>query len=111
MLTFEIYKVNKTKIIKYVEVILQIKYNDSLEYLSYEVVDKFDFVDKRSKTSKDKSQATLIAFIVIGAILFIIVVILIILILRFNHKNKDLLEKVNKISFAENDQRIMMIFF
>ena len=105
MLTFEIYKVNKTKIIKYVEVILQIKYNDSLEYLSYEVVDKFDFVDKRSKTSKDKNQATLIAFIVIGAILFIIVVILIILILRFNHKNKDLLEKVNKISFAENDQK------
>ena len=47
----------------------------------------------------------LIICIVIGSVLLIIVAILIVVIIIFNNKNKDLLEKVNKVSFAENDQR------
>jgi len=37
----------------------------------------------------------------IGAVLFIIIIVLVIVILIFNNKNKDLLEKVNKVSFTE----------
>ena len=116
--TFEI-MIEKPKEIKYIEVILQIKYKETLEYLSYEVADNFKIEYKNntdtdgnhqkpktnSGNSDDKSRAALIACIVIGSILFIIVVVLIIVIIIFNNKNKDLLEKVNKVSFADSDQR------
>ena len=105
--SFEI-QVDKVKSIKYIEVILQIKYKEILEYLSYELADKFQVVKKSNTTiidNNDRSKVALIACITIGAILFIIVVVLIIVIIIFNNKNKDLLEKVNKVSFADNDQR------
>ena len=98
--------VEKSKEIKYIEVILQIKHKEILEYLSYEVADGFKIEYKTDKnSSEDKSKVALIACIRIGSILFIIVIVLIIVIIIFNNKNKDLLEKVNKVSFADNDQR------
>ena len=102
---FEI-MVEKSKEIKYIEVILQIKHKEILEYLSYEVADGFKIEYKTDKnSSEDKSKVALIACIIIGSILFIIVIVLIIVIIIFNNKNKDLLEKVNKVSFADSDQR------
>ena len=99
LLTFDIYKIDKSKEISYVEVILQIKHNEVLEYLSYDLTDTFE-VEKEKE-----SKVALIICIVIGSVLLIVVAVLIVVIIIFNNKNKDLLEKVNKVSFAENDQR------
>ena len=98
-MTFDIYKIDKSKEISYVEVILQIKHNEVLEYLSYDLTDTFE-VEKEKE-----SKVALIICIVIGSVLLIVVAVLIVVIIIFNNKNKDLLEKVNKVSFAENDQR------
>ena len=100
---FEItdYKAQK---FEYIEVIIQIKYEETLEYLSYDVADKFTTIEIKDNTDKS-SRVALIASFAIGCILFAIVIILIIVIIIFNNKNKDLLEKVNKVSFADNDQR------
>ena len=46
----------------------------------------------------------IIILVVIGSLLLIIVIALIIVIIVFNNKNKDLLDKVNKVSFAEGEK-------
>ena len=44
----------------------------------------------------------LVVALVIGILLLIIVIILIVVIIIFNNKNKDLLQKVNQVSFADD---------
>ena len=46
----------------------------------------------------------IIILLVIGLLLFIIIIVLVIVIIVFNSKNKDLLDKVNKVSFAEGEK-------
>ena len=90
--------VNVTKSVNYVQVIAQIRDQEKVEYLSYQLSD--DNLDVTSKKTENKTA--LIIVIIIGAILFAVVVVLVIVIIMFNNKNKDLLTKVNQVSFAEN---------
>ena len=93
-LTLEIF--NSTIAANYIQVIVQIKEKENVEYLSYDIATKF----------KEKSnKGGIIAGIVVGAVLVVVIVVLIIVIFIFNNKNKDLLDKVNKVSFADNEQR------
>jgi hypothetical protein len=97
--------------IEYMQVIVQIRDKEKVDYLSYDLQNKFTETnqppskDRENGTTEKTNKGALVAGIVIGAFLLIIVVILIIIIFIFNNKNKDLLEQVNKVSFADPDQR------
>ena len=103
-LTFEVtnaaYKTN------YIQVVVQIKEKEDVEYLSYDLQNKYKQKNTpHQNQSKEKNTTLLVVGIVVGVVLVIIIVALVVVILIFNNKNKDLLEKVNKVSFADNDQR------
>ena len=61
--------------------------------------------NKSDKSDKSDNQDYTILYIIIGisGFLIIVVIILVIFILLYKKSNKDLLIKVNKISFAESD--------
>lgn len=109
-LNFEIYAI-KSKI-KYIQIIVQIQNNEGIEYLSYDFhkftekdYEKYD-IDDNDENEEDsdddnENRGAIIAAIIIGSFLFVTAVILVIIWMKFNYQNKDLLEQVNKISFAE----------
>ena len=79
-----------------IQVIAQIKDKENMEYLSYNLYNK---EEERSSNNKTKYIAL---FIIVGILLFVIIIALIIVIIIFNNKNKDLLDKVNQVSFQED---------
>jgi hypothetical protein len=83
---------------EYIQVIAQIKNKEAVEYLSY------DLSQTLKRDSLFGGNKTIIIFGVIGALLLLIVIALIIVIIVFNNKNRDLLDKVNKVSFAEGEK-------
>ena len=96
--------------VKYIQVIVQIKDKEDVVFLSYDLCKNFtetnsppDPNEKKKKDDDDDDDDNLALKIgiPIGAVLFIIIIVLVIVILIFNNKNKDLLEKVNKVSFTE----------
>ena len=98
----------------YLTVIAQIKDGPIIEYVAYEPKFKFDEedVDNNDKPlnpngDKDDDDDDVIIAIVasIGGAIFIILVALIVIILIYNRKTKDLLQQVNKISFADGDTK------
>ena len=98
----------------YIQVIVQIREKEDVECLSYDLQDNFTEInppdDKNNNKNKDNkinnnNKTLLIVGIVVGSILVIIIIVLVVVILIFNNKNKDLLEKVNKVSFADNEGR------
>ncbi len=106
--------VNITKNINYIQVIAQIRDKEIIEYLSYDLIEIKE-IEKKQETSNDnknESTTTLVVFIVIGSLLFVVVVVLVIVIIIFNNKNKDLLNQVNTISFAQgrntDDQNLLL---
>ena len=98
--------------IKYIQIIVQIQNNEGMEYLSYDFhkftekdYEKYD-IDDNDENEEDsdddnENRGAIIAAIIIGSFLFVTAVILVIIWMKFNYQNKDLLEQVNKISFAE----------
>jgi hypothetical protein len=94
--------VNITKTANYVQIIAQIRDKEAVEYLSYQLTEE---LDPTAVSSKKDNKTALIVVIIVGAILFAVVVVLIIVIIIFNNKNKDLMVKVNQISFAETGDR------
>ena len=103
--------VNITKNINYIQVIAQIRDKDIIEYLSYDLV-QIKEIEKKEANDNKSDTTTLAIFIGIGSLLFIVVVVLVIVIIIFNNKNKDLLNQVNSISFAQdrnnNDQNLLI---
>ena len=83
----------------YIQVIAQIKDKEAVEYLSYDLSQTL-----RTGGSLMSSGKGIIILLVIGLLLFIIIIVLVIVIIVFNSKNKDLLDKVNKVSFAEGEK-------
>ena len=111
---------------KYCQVISTIIEGPIIEYISYQAVNSegkniIDYMppspsdgddDKKDggnkgKEEKKSDKTTLAVVISVSTILLVVVIILIVIILRYNSKNKDLAEKVKKISFAQskNEQR------
>ena len=109
LLSFEIHDI--TNKISYIQIIVQVKQDETVEYLSYDIQNKFTIKqqDEQNKKEKEKEEnnsggknGAVIAFIIIGSILFIVVVILVLIVIMFNQKNKNLLDQVNQVSFAES---------
>ena len=112
-LNFEIYELKKKT--KYIQIIVQIKDNEVIEYLSYDLFKfteedykDYDLDDDDNDNNKngedDDNKSALIAVIVIGSLLFVAVVVLVIICIKFNYQNKNLLDQVNKISFADENK-------
>ncbi len=93
----ELSVVKVTKDVNYIQVIAQIRDKEVVEYLSYDLSEELETDPNKNKENK----IALIVVIVVGVLLFIVVVVLVIIIIIFNNKNKDLLDKVNKVSFAD----------
>ena len=88
--------------IQYIQVIAQVREEEDIQYLSYDLYNiSGNSANGGSSSKPSSSNKTLIIVIVVGALLFVIVVVLIVVIVVFNNKNKDLLDKVNKVSFAD----------
>ena len=81
---------------KYIQIIVQIKNKEAVEYLSY------DMSKKLIEDSPLRGKAGFIILIIIGTVLLSIIIALVIVIIVFNNKNKSLLEKVNQVSFAQD---------
>lgn len=71
------------------------------EYYSYGYKDDYGFSNK----GKSGSSPIVIAIITISIILFIIIVILIIIVFAFSARNKNLMDKVNAVSFVDPDEK------
>ena len=97
LLTFEVFKVDNSKEIKYIEVIVQIKKGEKIEYLSYDLNDAFEL--------QEKNNVILIILIILSSLIFIIILTLIIIIIIYKRKNKNLLEEVERTSFIDNDKK------
>jgi len=80
LLSFEIHDI--TNKISYIQIIVQVKQDETVEYLSYDIQNKFTIKqqDEQNKKEKEKEEnnsggknGAVIAFIIIGSILFIVV--------------------------------------
>ena len=103
----------------YLTVIAQIKDGPIIEYVAYDTVDKLKKEEIDNKTDPntpadipkdedddDDDNDVLIAVIAsIGGAILIVLVALVLIILVYNRKTKDLLQQVNKISFADGDTK------
>ena len=87
---------NIPEFINCIQVIAQIKDKENIEYLSYSL-----YIKEEGNPSNNSKNKYLALFIVVGLLLFAIIIALIAVIIIFNNKNKDLLDKVNKVSFQE----------
>ena len=114
-LSFEISDISQG--IKYIQTIVQINNEGNLEYLSYDLKllneseihdegnkndDDSNSGNKGNNDNNDNNDSYLIVILIIGSMLFIVVIILVIIVIIFNNKNKNLMDQVNQISFAES---------
>jgi len=115
---------NVEKNLSYIKVIAKITQNAVNEYLLYNtyIVNKDQFppsqdnnipYNENDKNKKDQSNNSpnlfsgsilKIILIIVGSIILLIIIILLIVVCAFNHKNKNLLDKVRGISFSEQDR-------
>lgn len=82
---------------QYIQVIAQIKNKEAVEYLSYDI---FELESQKKDSAK---PAGMVALVIIGSILFCVIIALVVVIIVFNNKNKSLLDKVNQVSFAQDN--------
>jgi hypothetical protein len=87
--------------IRYTQLIAQVNDGPINEYYSYGYNDKYGFSNK----AKSGSSTLVIAIITVSIILFIVIVILIIIVYAFNSRNKNLMDKVNAVSFVDPDEK------
>ena len=99
----------------YIQVILQIKNKENIEYLSYDLQDNFKFTkyNTNNEDDDDNNKRILIAFVIVVPLIIVSIIILIIVLFTCRNKNKDLIDQVNKISFAEdkpsiNDDKLLI---
>ena len=84
--------------INYIKVIAQICNEEITEYLSYDI---FDLIKLNKDNNENSKKKFIILLIAISSGLFvIIIIILVIIIVVFSNKNKDLIDKVKKVSFV-----------
>jgi len=85
---------------RYAQVIAQINDGPINEFVSYGKSNDYNSRERRRRNT------TLAIVIGIGIVLFIIVILLVILVLTFNARNKDLMAKVNAVSFVDPSKPI-----
>ena len=100
----------------YAQVIAQIRDGPIIEYFSYQPYMNPDSKNRQEKpepgrtdesgknnTEEDDDSTAIYVVVGISIALLVIVVVLVIIIMTFNSKNKDLMTKVNNISFVDKD--------
>ena len=103
-LNFNITDINKN--VNYVQVIAQIRNNEVVEYMSYDLTNQFQ-IEKisQNKGNQDNDNMILIIIIIsVVAFIFILIIIFITCACIYNRKAKDLIDKVNSISFIDNNK-------
>ena len=83
----------------YAQVIAQIKNKEKVDYLSYDIFDLSIFI--KSAGSQSSSKTFVIVAIIVGVLLVLIVIALVVVVLIYQKKNKDLLIKVQTVSFQQ----------
>lgn len=95
---------NASSEVNYIQVIAQIKEEEMVDFLSYDLkimnTTKSPNDENYEDDDSSDSDNTAIILLIIGSVLVVLAVILIFLIMKCKKKNKDLLEKVNKVSFS-----------
>lgn len=96
MLTF--YLDNVTDSVKYIQVIAQIKdkQKERIEYLSYDIY----YGEEDDDDDDEKIKKLLILGISFGSFILLVVIILSIIVISYHLKNKNIVDKINKISFS-----------
>ena len=104
-----ILQMDYTKNYSCVNVIAQVKDGANIEYESYKPICKDGYGYEESDTTEDDSKSKkkniIWISIAIGVVVILIVVIIVIICCckKRKSKKKDLIEEVNKVSFAEKD--------
>ena len=100
------------KDLDYIEIIAQIKDGPIIEYVAYEPVYEIKQDDIQENQNPidddddDDDKKVIIAVVAsIGSAILIILIALVVIIFIYNRKTKDLLQQVNKISFADADTK------
>ena len=83
---------------KFVQVIGYVKDGPINEYVAYNALEQ-------KAGQESGGNKNLVIVIIITVILLVVVIILVVVIVFFNAKNKDLMEKVNKISFVSSEAK------
>ena len=78
----------------YIEVFALIKDGPIIEYVAYDPI----YTSENKEQDNNNSALFIVVYWIIGIV--IIIMILVVIVLLNNNKNKDLLEKDNKISFT-----------
>ena len=107
-----IFELNVSQEISYIKIMAKVNQEAQKYFYLYKPFDiekdPFDNDDddnnNKPSDNKDskKDDSTLIIGLSVGGVLVVIVIILVVFIILYHRKNKDLLNQVNKISFAES---------
>ena len=107
-----IFELNVSQEISYIKIMAKVNQEAQKYFYLYKPFDiekdPFDNDDdddnNKPPDNKDskKDDSTLIIGLSVGGVLVVIVIILVVFIILYHRKNKDLLNQVNKISFAES---------
>ena len=93
--------IDKDKDIAYIQVIAHVNDGPINEYIAFKSL--FNEKENEIKSDDDKGNKTFIIVVSVVSSLFVgVVIVLVVVIVRFNMKNKDLLNKVNTTSFVES---------
>jgi hypothetical protein len=84
---------------KYIQVIGYIKDGPINEYVAYNA-----YAGAATKAGGSTNK-TLVIVVGVTVVLFIVAIVLVVIVIFFNAKNKDLMDKVNKISFINADDK------
>ena len=95
-LYFEITDVKKNY--SYIQIIAKIKDKENVDYLSYDLY-KFDY-EKNEDKKKSYSKTLIVIFLIIGTIIMIAIIVAISILC---HKDIDLMDNVQKISFQTDE--------
>ena len=92
------------KAIRYTQLIALVNDGPINEFYSYGASADYGFNNKPNESNKSKNSFV-VAVIVVAIILFIVIVVLIVVVLTFSAKNKNLMDKVNAVSFVDPDEK------
>ena len=104
-ITMKMEEINNIKDYAYIGVIAQIIDGSNIEYVVYEPINLKEKEDEEveEEDEEDDDNTKLAIVIVLIIIFFLIIFSVLVIVLFYNYKNRNLLSKVNAISFAENE--------
>ena len=97
-ITMKMEEINNIKDYSYIGIIAKIIDGSNIEYVVYEPI---NFKEKEDEEDDDNTKLALVIVLII--LFFLIIFSVIVFVLVYNYKNRNLLSKVNAISFAENE--------